>query len=63
MLFGGSRLGRHGAEQPEITGLEDWLGEMALEEYLEDVLEWCQEHRVTELKAIQAARLKRQLER
>ena len=51
-------MSRHAAEQSEITGLEDWLGEMDLEEYLEDVLEWCQEHRVTELKVIQAAGLK-----
>ena len=36
-----------------VSGLEEWLEEMDLEEYLEDVLEWCEEHQVNKLKAIQ----------
>ncbi|CAK9054565.1 unnamed protein product [Durusdinium trenchii] len=36
-----------------VAGLEEWLEEIDLEEYLEDVLEWCEEHHVVRLKEIQ----------
>eukprot|EP00435_Cladocopium_sp_Y103_P057794 s163_g20.t1 len=42
------------ADLPSIAGLEEWLEEIELEEYLEDVLEWCQENHVKLLKHIQA---------
>lgn len=42
------------AELPSIAGLEEWLEELGLEEYLEDVLEWCGENQVQRLKQIQA---------
>ena len=45
---------------PSIAGLEEWLEEMDLEEYLEDVLEWCQENQVKLLKHIQVRTLAQQ---
>lgn len=39
-----------------VAGLEEWLEEIDLEEYLEDVLEWCEEHHVVRLKEIQVGK-------
>ena len=38
----------------KISGLEEWLEEMDLEGYLEDVMEWCDKRKLKTLKEIQS---------
>eukprot|EP00439_Symbiodinium_sp_Y106_P019420 s4442_g2.t1 len=45
--------GTHDEQAFQVPGLSAWLEEIELEDYLEDVLEWCHQHGVRALKEIQ----------
>ncbi|CAE7540805.1 unnamed protein product, partial [Symbiodinium necroappetens] len=49
----GSCAGAHNEQAFQVAGLSAWLEEIELEDYLEDVLEWCHQHGVRDLKEIQ----------